>query len=116
MWVPHVYQVSSISIILILSTIQKIPAVYLLSVCSYCFSSTITSCILIRILVGRLSPLKRYNIKKILAYSSVVHMRWIRLMCLVSIYNWVSYISLYVITLIIALLSIININSLLVIQ
>ena len=110
-WVPHVFITSTLLVIFILSRIQKLAPILLLRR-RYWVSAWIGLwCCLFSSLVGGVGALKTLNVKKIFAYSSISHTRWIALCTFISIYLWVVYVILYIVVLVLVIVSISRITT-----
>ena len=93
-WIPHIFRGFSFLQIFILSTIQKISPIIVLS----SLTSNLIIPIVFRILVGSIGGLFLTNLKKILAYSSVRHTGWLTALAKYQ-KEWMLYLVLYAILL-----------------
>lgn len=94
-WVPRIVEGLTWRTIFVLFIIQKLNPIILISVTVNNFYTLLLIIIVSSCLVGRVGGLIHSSIRKIIAYSSIRHLRWILTSILMKKSLWVTYFTLY---------------------
>nr|YP_009108162.1 NADH dehydrogenase subunit 2 [Panopea globosa]AIU56071.1 NADH dehydrogenase subunit 2 [Panopea globosa] len=96
-WFPSVVSSSSWFNLFLLSTLQKVGPLWILSglALSVKFASVMSILVAMTSFVGAIGGLGQVYFRSLLAYSSLVHSGWMGVLCLVSGMNFLLYLLLY---------------------
>nr|YP_009000464.1 NADH dehydrogenase subunit 2 [Ornithodoros brasiliensis]AHF21678.1 NADH dehydrogenase subunit 2 [Ornithodoros brasiliensis]QZP40881.1 NADH dehydrogenase subunit 2 [Ornithodoros brasiliensis] len=91
-WFPQISEGVSMFSFLLLSTIQKMIPLYIISM----FPSMMTFLsIFMSASIGSLGGLNQFSLRKILAFSSITHMSWMLSLTLLTCGMWIIYLLIY---------------------
>nr|UNS18827.1 NADH dehydrogenase subunit 2 [Ixodes ovatus] len=110
-WYPQISEGLNYTPFFILSTLQKIIPLYIISIFQ---NNLIIMFIMFSSLMGSLGGLNQTSLKKILAFSSISHMAWIMSLIFIDQNFWMIYFIIYSIILL-KIINILNKNNLLLI-
>nr|UZN43725.1 NADH dehydrogenase subunit 2 [Ixodes ovatus] len=110
-WYPQISEGLNYTPFLLLSTLQKIIPLYIISIFQ---NNLIILFIIFSSLIGSLGGMNQTSFKKILAFSSISHMSWIMSLIFINQNFWMIYFIIYSIILM-KIINILNKNNLLLI-